>query len=96
MTLNSSVGLQAFFFNKPLLVLGDAFYRQPGLVEVAESEADVGMKFEGAADWAFNSSLRDAFMTWLCEEYYVPIDDSNPYNISERAVEMVSRFLPPR
>lgn len=93
LTLNSSVGLQSFFFDKPVLVLGDAFYRQPGLVETAESEADLGALFSRAADWTFDARLRDAFMTWLCDEYYVPIDESDPSNISERAADMVRRQL---
>lgn len=93
LTLNSSVGLQSFFFDRPVCVLGDAFYRQPGLVETAESEEELGEQFARAADWRFDPGLRDAFMSWLCEEYYVPIDERNPAVISERAAEMVRRLI---
>ena len=93
LTLNSSVGLQSFFFDKPVCVLGDAFYRQPGLVETADSETELGDQLARAAEWRFDPDLRDAFMSWLCEEYYVPIDEKNPTVISERAVVMVRRML---
>ena len=93
LTLNSSVGLQSFFFDKPVCVLGDAFYRQPGLVEMADSEEELGNQFARAGDWSFDSELRDAFMSWLCDEYYVPIDEKNPTVISERALAMVRRML---
>ncbi|NBO20914.1 MAG: capsular biosynthesis protein [Rhodobacteraceae bacterium] len=36
-TLNSSMGLQSFFFDKPVVVLGRAYYALPGLVTVAHS-----------------------------------------------------------
>lgn len=94
LTLNSSVGLQSFFFDKPVCVLGDAFYRQPGLVETADNEKELGDQFAKAEQWSFDAELRDAFMSWLCEEYYVPIDDRNPSVISERALQMVRRLLP--
>lgn len=92
-TLNSSVGLQSFFFDKPVCLLGDAFYRQPGLVETADSEQELGEQFARAADWQFDAPLRAAFMSWLCEEYYVPIDERNPKVISERALAMVRRLV---
>lgn len=93
LTLNSSVGLQSFFFDKPVCVLGDAFYRQDGLVEMADNEEELGAQFARAARWSFDPALRDAFMSWLCEEYYVPIDERTPTAISQRAAEMVSRLL---
>ncbi|MGV3491674.1 MAG: hypothetical protein ACO1OG_10170 [Devosia sp.] len=93
LTLNSSVGLQSFFFDKPVALLGDAFYRQPGLVEMADSESDLGDLFARADSWAFEVSLRDAFMSWLCEEYYVPIDEKRPTEISDRAVSMIRKKL---
>lgn len=93
LTLNSSVGLQSFFFDRPVCVLGEAFYRQPGLVEMADSEADLGVQFTRAAQWGFDPELRDAFMSWLCTEYYVPIDEKSPAVINARAVEMVRRLI---
>lgn len=93
LTLNSSVGLQSFFFDKPVCVLGEAFYRQPGLVETADSETELGEQFSRAGDWQFDPALRGAFMSWLCEAYYVPIDERKPNEISERAVAMVRRLI---
>lgn len=93
LTLNSSVGLQSFFFDKPVAVLGDAFYRQSGLVETADSESELGDLFARADGWTFDASLRDAFMSWLCAEYYVPIDEKNPTEISDRAVAMIRNKL---
>ena len=69
-TLNSSVGLQAFFHDRPVIVLGEALYQIPGLVHPAGSRADVCAFFAQAAELGFDAPLRDAFMRYLDEVYY--------------------------
>ncbi|OSP56798.1 hypothetical protein [Pseudoruegeria sp. SK021] len=69
-TLNSSVGLQAFFYERPVLVLGEAFFRMPGLVTPIDGPADLAAAFSGADDLTFDAGLRDVFMTYLDQVYY--------------------------
>lgn len=69
-TANSSVGLQAFFWDKPVVVLADAFFRLPGLVIPADSAADMARICAGAADLGFDGALRNAFMNYLDQVYY--------------------------
>lgn len=69
-TLNSSMGLQAFFHDKPVVVLGRAFFALPGLVQSCQNQADVDAAFAAAGALRFDPALRDGFMTWLDRHYY--------------------------
>lgn len=69
-TLNSSMGLQAFFHDLPVVVLGRALYDLPGLVVRCDSQAELDAAFAGAGALAFDADLRDRFMTWLADRYY--------------------------
>lgn len=69
-TLNSSMGLQAFFFDKPVVTLGQAFFSIPGLVNHAPDQAGLDALMARPGDLGFDAGLRDAFMTWLVAEYY--------------------------
>lgn len=69
-TLNSSMGLQAFFHDKPVIVLGRAFFALPGLVTVADSQTSLNTAFAQPDTLRFDASLRSAFMTWLDQVYY--------------------------
>jgi len=72
-TLNSSVGLQAFFHDKPVVVLGDALFRIPGVVRPADGPEDLAALFAQPDDIGFDPDLRDAFMRYLDEVYYPPV-----------------------
>ncbi|MDP4034499.1 MAG: capsular biosynthesis protein [Pseudorhodobacter sp.] len=69
-TLNSSMGLQAFFHDKPVIVLGRAFFALPGLVTVADSQTSLNTAFAQPETLSFDAPLRSAFMTWLDQVYY--------------------------
>lgn len=69
-TLNSSMGLQAFFYDKPVIVLGQALFARPGLVTHCTSQSDVNAAFAGAAGAGFDPALREDFMDWLDQVYY--------------------------
>lgn len=72
-TLNSSVGLQAFFHDRPVIVLGEALFRIPGVIRPADTQAALSALFEQAADLDYDAALRDAFMRYLDEVYYPAI-----------------------
>lgn len=69
-TVNSSVGLQAFFYDRPVMVLGQAFYGLPGLVNLAQSAGEMEALFADPAQLGFDPEFRAAFMNWLDQVYY--------------------------
>ncbi len=66
-TLNSSMGLQAFFHDKPVITLGRAYFALPGLVTPCTDQTTTNAAF--ATPQTFDQPLRDGFMTWL-DGYY--------------------------
>ena len=73
-TLNSSMGLQAFFFDKPVIVAGQAFFAQPGLVECCPDGPSLREAFDMVETLSFDAAFRSIFMNWLCREYYPGLD----------------------
>ncbi|MBL3570091.1 capsular biosynthesis protein [Rhodovulum sulfidophilum] len=74
-TINSSMGLQAFFHDKPVIVLGEAFFAIPGLTVPARDEAALAAALRAPADLGFDPALRAAFMTYLDRVYYPKIEE---------------------
>lgn len=79
-TINSSVGLQAFFYDKPVIVLGQAFFAIPGLVTVADTADRLQAALAAADSLGFDPALRAAFMTYLDRVYY-PRAETGPDGI---------------
>ena len=75
LNVNSSVGLQAFYFDKPVIVLGHAFYAFDGLATKVSSQAELGEVFSDPERLAFDGQARDAFMNYLDSAYYPSEDD---------------------
>ena len=69
-TLNSSMGIQAFFHDKPVVVLGRAFFAQPGLVTLAQDQTTLNAAFAAADSLTYDATLRAKFMNWLDRVYY--------------------------
>ena len=67
-TLNSSMGLQAFFHDKPVIILGRAYFALPGLVTPCTDQSDANAAF--SKPQGFDQGLRDGFMSWLDGAYY--------------------------
>ncbi|ARE41466.1 Protein fixF [Rhodovulum sp. P5] len=74
-TINSSMGLQAFFFDKPVIVLGQAFFAIPGLVTCAGSEAALAEALAAPDRLDYDPALRAAFMSYLDRVYYPRVTD---------------------
>lgn len=72
-TLNSSVGLQAFFYDRPVIVLGEALFRIAGVVCPADTQDQLSALFARVPELGYDRSLRDAFMRYLDEVYYPEI-----------------------
>ncbi len=71
-TINSSVGLQAFYFDKPVVVLGQAFFGFEPLVARPASQAELNARMASADALGFDPVLRDRFMRYLVSAYYFP------------------------
>ncbi len=75
-TINSSMGLQAFFHDKPVIATGRAFWAQPGLVTVAGSAEALCAALAGAGTLAFDAAFRARFMNWLDRDYYARVTET--------------------
>ncbi|MCV2881688.1 capsular biosynthesis protein [Actibacterium sp. XHP0104] len=73
-TINSSVGLQAFFHDRPVIVLGQAFFAQSGLVTVADSARALQDALHAPESLSFDPQFRARFMNFLDGEYYPPAE----------------------
>lgn len=73
-TLNSSMGLQAFFHDKPVVVLGRAFWALPGVALPVEGQTALDAAFANASALTFDPGVRAAFMNWLDQCYYPRFD----------------------
>ena len=69
-TINSSVGLQAFFHDKPVITLGEAFFAIPGLVTPVGDAAELSRVLAAPEALSFDPALRGAVMTYLDHVYY--------------------------
>lgn len=77
-TLNSSMGLQAFFHDKPVVVVGRAFFARPGLTSPAVDQPGLNRLFSEAPALAFDAGDRARFMNWLDQVYYPRFDPARP------------------
>lgn len=75
-TINSSMGLQAFFHDKPVIATGRAFWAQPGLVTVADAAESLAAAFADAGALSFDRGFRARFMNWLDRAYYPRVTET--------------------
>lgn len=83
-TVNSSMALQAFFFDKPVIVTGEAYFATPGLVTPCRSEPELRAAFAAPEEQTFDPALRAAFMNWLDQEYYPRFSNAGNLVTAER------------
>lgn len=72
LTINSSVGLQSFFFDKPVIVLGHALFGIEPIVRRARSQSELESLLRRADLIDYDARVRDAFMSYLVNAYYFP------------------------
>ncbi len=73
-TVNSSMGLQAMFFDKPVVVTGQALFGFDGVATPADSFERLVEAFKSAGELSFDQGLRQRFLTWLARDYYIEFD----------------------
>jgi capsular polysaccharide export protein len=84
-TVNSSMGLQAMFWGKPVIVTGRAFWALPGLAHPAGSAAEMTALFSAAATLESDADQRARFLTWLARDYLIPVADGRADPAAVRA-----------
>ncbi len=70
-TLNSSVGLEAMLFNKPVVVLGNAFYAFDSLAHKCNNKEELIDIFKNPEQISFNEEARRAFLSYITTNYYL-------------------------
>lgn len=69
-TVNSSVGLEAMYYDKPVVATGACFWTVPGVAIAAPTQKDLIAVFTNPEKIAFDPDVRRAFLSFLNEEYY--------------------------
>lgn len=64
-TINSTAGFEALFYNKPVLALGRNFYTVPGLVECLERRSDLEIALRRTLTAAPDAERRRAFLRFV-------------------------------
>ena len=86
-TTNSSVRIEAFYFDKPMVVCGQVFSEIPGAASPApflDGLKDVLAKVEALR---FDADARDVFMSYLSSVHFLTIHGSgSSASIAERLV----------
>jgi capsular polysaccharide export protein len=75
LTINSSVGFESLFFDKPVIVLGQAFYAIHGIATAAASRAALEQCLARPGALDFDPGLRDAFMSYVTQVQFPREDD---------------------
>ena len=70
LTVNSSVGLEALFFDRPVGTLGQAFYAMEGIVSKISSPSDLANWIEEILASEVSSEARIAFLDYLSEVHF--------------------------
>ena len=73
-TVNSSVGLEAFLFDKPVITLGQAFYSFADLALQASSQLRLNELMADIENLSWNQDLREKFIEYL-NFWFPPLDE---------------------
>lgn len=92
-TLNSSVGFEALVLDKPLVVLGEAFYGVPALAEVVQVEAELGAALQRALTCPVPTAERRAVLRACLADHFAAGSYWDHSDASLRAVAERIRSL---
>lgn len=73
-TVNSSVGLESMFFEKPVVALGDCFWAIPGIAAHCPTPKALAAALTDPEALAFDPAARAAFLSFLADIYYPMLD----------------------
>lgn len=87
-TVNSSVGLQAFAFERPVCVLGKAFFGFEPLVKQAETQKELDQLCADPMAIKFDPVARQNFLRYLLQKRYAK------FNLKDRKAKLSQSFFP--
>lgn len=94
-TVNSSVGLQSFAYQKPVCVLGQAFYGFEPIVNVAPNQDRLNRIFARPHELFFDEQGRTVFLRYLLQQAYVKFNlkhkENNPESALEKTLERLTQ-----
>ncbi len=76
-TVNSSVGLEAMFFDKPVLACGKCFWAIDGVAVAAPDIRALSQLFLRPGEMNYDHTARTAFLSYLLDEYYIAIQNAD-------------------
>lgn len=95
-TVNSSVGLEAMFFEKPVIALGECFWTIPGVATYCPTVAELGRVLRDPENsFSFDPESRDAFLSFLTREYYLKLPSAGECMESEELAKVRTRLAGP-
>ena len=74
MTVNSSVGLEAMFHEKPVVACGQCFWAIDGVATSAQTPEAIATLFKSPADIGYDAAARGAFLGFITQVYYPKCD----------------------
>ncbi len=94
-TVNSSVGLEAMFYDKPVIATGKCFWGIQGVAYTASTTKALTVLISESEKLTFDINARNAFMNFITEVYYPEImtSDNQSFSCSTKEVEKVKRRL---
>jgi capsular polysaccharide export protein len=96
LTVNSSVGLEAMLFDKPVAAMGRAFWAFDGVAARAPDAAGLARLMADPGSVGFDPAARDAFLSFLVGEYYPElVAEGDGFTMSAPEREKISRMLLP-
>lgn len=94
-TINSTVGIEALIMEKPVIVLGQAFYSMEGLTLSASDSEQLRKAISAVTNWKPNRRLLNNFFSYLAREYQLPgrwqdATDEHLQHAAERIITLAS------
>ena len=74
-TVNSSVGLEAMFYEKPVVAMGLSFWAFGNLAETCRNASELRRILKNPDNLHFSKSERLAYLSFLLRDYYVDIEE---------------------
>jgi capsular polysaccharide export protein len=78
LTINSSVGFQAFLWDKPVIATGQSFWTRAELATLAHDQDALDAAVAHLPSAVTHQAQRHAFVTWLARDYLVPLGKDGP------------------
>ena len=95
-TLNSSVGLHGFLFDKPVIVLGQAYWSFGALTTRVKCAEALCETFFCPTNLDYDDAVRSDFMNYLTQEYLIRIPDGDmrkPFDLASEELAKVAKHL---